>query len=102
MSQFATVMTPAGADSVVADVLTLAVSGEISIPSNQKFSVTAYDANLNAVPFTVAYGKTADADSDFFPPGKWTMQGSRGWDTITIFNPTAATMTYCVTFYNNS
>lgn len=105
MAQLAHILIPQGTAPAKATVGSANASAAIPIGKGKKFSITAVDSNLSAVPFQVAYGDSdvaATAADDLFLPGKYTLASNGMWTHISIYNPTSGNITYYVAEICNS
>ena len=107
MAQLASILSPESVKPNIQTVASLGTSTAIYIGNNKKFYVSAYDANLVAIPFHVAYGGasvTADATNAIFLPGQYTLASrpERGWDYIAIYNPNSVSIKTSVGWLSNS
>ena len=99
MAQFVTILIPEPGNAQTATVASGAASAAIAIARNKKFTVTAVDANLAAVPFHLAVGDasvTVSTSNDLYLPGKYTLQTGHEWTYVRIHNPTSANLVYYV------
>lgn len=105
MAQYASILIPDPGNAVHATINSSAASATIVIGLSKKFTITALDASLVAVPFQLLTGigtLTATSDADMYLPGKYTMQTGASWDSIAVFNPTSAAITVYVHTLANS
>lgn len=103
--QLAGTLVPDSGPPTIYTLASTAVSTALRVGRNKKFSITAVDANLTAVPFQVAFGSSTvvgASTSDMFVPGKYVLQTGHGWEYISVYNPTSGNITVYVTLLSNT
>ena len=96
--QISGVLIPQTDAPVIATIASLNAGTAHDMGTWKKFSITAFDTNMEPVAFQLAYGDSsivATAASEMFPPGKFTMSTAM-WTHLSVFNPTSANLTYCI------